>query len=225
MNLTFHMEQLRACFMNFINYVYFVMDEKTRDIAIVDPSWDLLKVESYLQHLNGDLKAILLTHSHWDHINLVNPLLEKYNPQVFMSTNEIDFYHFRCRNLHSIKDKDSIKVGETEIKSLLTPGHTAGSVCYLLSDRLFTGDTIFIEGCGFCDPNGGNPIELYNSVQKIKREIDDSIQIYPAHSFGKAPGFTLNHLMDENIYFQFTSKESFIKFRMRPNQKGLFDFK
>ncbi|WP_081752135.1 MBL fold metallo-hydrolase [Paenibacillus brasilensis] len=211
--------------MNFINYVYFVMDKKTRDIAIVDPSWDLWKVESCIQQLNGNLKAILLTHSHFDHINLVNSLIDKYNPQVFMSIKEIDFYHFRCRNLYSIQDEDSIKLGETDIISLLTPGHTLGSVCYLLSDHLFTGDTIFIEGCGYCDPNGGDPEELYHSIQKIKREIDGSIRIYPAHSFGKAPGFSLNYLMNENIYFQFTSKEPFIKFRMRPNQKRLFDFK
>ncbi|WP_226001903.1 MBL fold metallo-hydrolase [Paenibacillus sp. BJ-4] len=225
MSLTYHMEQLKVRFMNFINYVYFVMDKKTRDIAIVDPSWDLLKVESYIQQLNGDLKAILLTHSHFDHINLVNSLLEKYNPQVFMSIEEIDFYNFRCRNLYPLKDGSSIKLGETEIISLLTPGHTVGSVCYLLSDHLFTGDTVFIEGCGLCDPNGGDPEELYHSIQKIKREIDGSIQIYPAHSFGKAPGFSLDHLMDENIYFQFTNKKHFIEFRMRPNQKGLFDFK
>ncbi len=225
MSLTYHMEQLRVCFMNFINYVYIVMDKKTGDIAIVDPSWDLSKIESYLRQLNGNLRAILLTHSHLDHVNLVNPLLEKYRPHVFMSIQEIDYYHFRCENLHPVKDGDIIKLGETEIRSLLTPGHTVGSVCYLLSNHLFTGDTIFIEGCGFCDPNGGDPKDLYHSVQKIKREVDSSIQIYPAHSYGKAPGFPLSHLMDENIYFQFTSMKPFINFRMRPNQKGLFNFK
>ncbi|SCW49953.1 Glyoxylase, beta-lactamase superfamily II [Paenibacillus tianmuensis] len=211
--------------MNFVNYIYFVVDKKTRDIAIIDPSWNLSEVESCLQRLNGQLKAIWLTHSHFDHINLVNPLLERYNPQVFMSKEEIDYYNFRCRNLHPIQGDDSIQLGETEIITLSTPGHTAGSCCYLLSDHLFSGDTLFIEGCGFCDPNGGDPEKLYDSLQKIKRELEAYVKIYPAHAFEQAPGLSFGHVLKQNIYYQIADKELFVTFRMRPNQTGLFDFK
>ena len=225
MDKMYHFEQLKVRFIRFINFIYFIIDNKTRDIAIIDPAWNIFRVESMLKRINGHLKLILLTHSHFDHINLVNPLLKKYNPQVFMSSKEINFYNFRCRNLNPIECDGQIQLGDTEITSIMTPGHTIGSVCFQLSDHLFTGDTIFIEGCGLCDSYSGNPAKLFESIHKIKKMVHPDIEIYPSHSFGKKPGYKFNHLLRENIYFQIDDEELFIKFRMRKNQKGLFNFK
>lgn len=224
MNQTHHVYQLKVRFLNIINLTYIIIDEKTKQTAIIDPAWELPKIESVLQTLNGNLTTILLTHSHFDHVNLVNSLLNKYNPQVFMSSGEIDFYNFKCKNLNSFNHYDSIKLGENEILCLLTSGHTIGSTCYLLSDSLFTGDTIFIEGCGICNTFGGNPEQMFESIQKIKNTIDPRVKIYPGHSYGKNVGYPLNYLLKENIYFQIDKKEHFINFRIRKNQNNLFKF-
>lgn len=209
----------------FSNYCYIIIDTATNRTAIIDPAWELETIERTLKQLNANLVAILLTHSHFDHVNLVKPLLEKYNPQVVMSAKEINYYKFSCRNLIPVEDGDLLKLGNTDIKCLLTPGHTIGSTCFLFSDSLFTGDTVFIEGCGICNADGGNPKDMYDSIQMLKNTIDPNVLIYPAHSYGKAPGQTLHHLLKQNIYFQINKLESFIAFRMRKNQTNLFNFK
>ncbi|MEW9701794.1 MBL fold metallo-hydrolase [Paenibacillus sp. SI8] len=207
-----------------INFTYLIVDHHTRQVAIIDPSWELDKIESTLHMVNGHLTTILLTHSHYDHVNLVNRLLEKYNPQVYLSQQEIHFYNFECDNLHPFEDNEVIMLGDTQISCMLTPGHTYGSACFLISNHLFTGDTIFIEGCGICTTVGGDPEQMFHSIQRIKSAINPKVQIFPGHSFGKNPGYTLDYLLKQNIYFQFINKEHFIMFRMRKGQKNLFNF-
>lgn len=215
---------LKVRFLNFINYSYFIIDNKTREAAIIDPAWELFKIEQILTQMNIKLTTILLTHSHYDHVNLVDPLLDRYNPQVFLSRNEIDFYDFKCKNLNPVEHNYLIKLGETEILCLLTPGHTMGSTCYLVSNSLFTGDTVFIEGCGLCNTFGGDPEKMFKSIQEIKYTIDPLVKVFPGHSYGKKPGYTLDYLLKENIYFQLNNKEHFINLRMRKSQHNLFKF-
>ncbi len=221
---TFQIYQLHLTSKFFKNYCYIIFDTLTNLTAIIDPAWELETIEVFLKKINANLVTILLTHSHADHINLVNPLLKKYNPKVVMSLKEINYYNFNCKNLNSIENGDSLKLGNTDIKCLLTPGHTVGSTCFLLSNSLFTGDTIFTEGCGVCDTDGGNPEEMYFSIQMIKNTIPPNVFVYPAHSFGKTPGYPLKYLFNENIYFQINRLDHFIAFRMRKEQKQLLSF-
>ncbi|MCC5467075.1 MBL fold metallo-hydrolase [Pelosinus baikalensis] len=221
-NFQIYQLHLKSTF--FKNYCYIIFDKTTNLTAIIDPAWELETIEIFLKKINANLATILLTHSHVDHVNLVNPLLKKYNPQVVMSVKEINYYNFTCNNLNPIENGDSIKLGNTDIKCLLTPGHTVGSTCFLLPDSIFTGDTIFTEGCGGCSADGGNPEEMYYSIQMIKNTISPKVSVYPAHSFGKKPGYPLKYLFEENIYFQINKLEHFIAFRMRKEQKNIFTF-
>nr|WP_156130425.1 MBL fold metallo-hydrolase [Paenibacillus durus] len=209
----------------FSNFTYIIIDKVTRNALIVDPAWELTKIVDKLNQLDAVLQGILLTHSHFDHVNLVAPLEALFNPYVYMSKAEIDYYGFRCNNLQAINDLDKISVGETMVTCMHTPGHTAGGMSYLLQDSIFTGDTIFIEGCGICNSWGGSPEQMFESIQRVKSSVSPHVRVYPGHSYGKAPGHTLQYLMRENIYFQIDNKENFIGWRMRKNQTGLFDFK
>ncbi|AKF95767.1 MBL fold metallo-hydrolase [Brevibacillus laterosporus] len=221
MNDTYRLYKLKVGF----NYSYIIMDQATGKAAIVDPAWDLERITTMLADLGAEVTMILLTHSHYDHVHLVEPLVNRYQPKVYMSSEEIDYYQYHSPHLHSFADEDEIMLGETKIICLLTPGHTAGGSCFLLSAALLTGDTIFVEGCGICDTPGGCPDQMYESVQKIRNRVDSSVCVYPGHSYGKEPGYPLGYLLKNNIYFQIENKEQFIKFRMRKNQKNLFDFK
>lgn len=225
MNVYYEMHQLKTVFYNFSNYCYIIVDKTTKKAMIVDPAWELDKVTDKLNELDAELVSVLLTHSHYDHVNLVNPLIKRFNPDVYMSKTEIDYYGFRCDNLHGLDDMDEISTGRTKVLCMLTPGHTAGGMCYLLPGSMFTGDTIFTEGCGMCSKKGGSAEKLFYSIQKVKDKVTPDVRIYPGHSFGEAPGQTMEQIERNNIYFQIYEKEFFVEFRMRKNQKGIFDFK
>ena len=206
------------------NFIYLVFDTNTRDGIIIDPAWDLEQIESLLSDHDVHLSMILLTHYHSDHVNLANTLAIKYHVQVFMNKIEIDFYSFHCRSLCAIDGSKSISFGQGQISPIHTPGHTKGSTCYLIANNLFTGDTLFIEGCGLCSGKGANPCKMFNSLQQLKSQIDAETVIYPGHSFGESPGKKFIYLLQNNIYLLFENREQFISFRMRENQQRLFAF-
>lgn len=214
---------IRTICFGFINYVYIIVDYETRKAAIVDPAWEFNKIVNKLESMEVELTTILLTHSHIDHVNLVNQLLSYTGSQVYMSRKEIETYKFRCKNLNKVDDSDIIELGQTSIFCLLTPGHTEGSMCYLTSDSMFTGDVIFIEGCGICNDKL-SASKMYESIQRIKKEINEEILIYPGHCYSNAYGYPLKKVMKKNIYFQLEDKERFIEFRMRKGQKNYFNF-
>lgn len=172
----------------------------------MDTSWEIDKITDKLHELDVDLSAILLTHSHYDHVNLAEPLQQIYHSDIYMSSAEIDFYQFRCRNLIALEDGQTFAAGGFIIRSILTPGHTAGGMCYLLSDHLFTGDTVFTEGCGICGDRGSSAEDMFHSIQRIKASIPPHVRVYPGHSFGEKPGQKMESLLKNNIYFQIEKK-------------------
>ncbi|WP_339192668.1 MBL fold metallo-hydrolase [Bacillus sp. FSL K6-1003] len=223
--VTYAVHTIKTFHQGWTNYCYIIEDIVSRSAIVVDPSWELSKLTNKLSELEVDLSAILLTHSHYDHVNLVEPLLALFRPQVYMSKTEIDFYQFRCKNLIALQDRETISIGMTKAQCLLTPGHTAGGMCYLFSESIFTGDTIFTEGCGICEDHGSSADDMFDSVQRIKSIVSPKVRVYPGHSFGQAPGQTIGELLKHNIYFQIDKREYFVKFRNRKNQRGIFDFK
>lgn len=208
-----------------INYNYLLIDMPTREVVFIDPSWEYEKMKKAVENIKGHVKAVLLTHAHLDHTNLSWRFAEEFNAEVFMGSREIMDYKFSCKNLRALEDGDFITFGESQLQCIHTPGHTSGSVCYYTEGMMFTGDTIFMEGCGICECPGGSPEDMYNSIQKIKSTIQENCRIYPAHCYGTQVGGLFEDVKKKNIYLNIKQKKYFIEFRMRPNQKGLFDFK
>lgn len=215
MEAPYHVAALKVRGPSIRNFSYLVVDRATGKAAVVDPAWEPETIMGKARELGATVTAVLLTHSHFDHVNGASPLVEQSGADVFMSAREIDQYGFRCDRLNALEEGDAVRVGATEIACLLTPGHTAGGACYLLPDAMFTGDTIFSEGCGICTAAGGSPEDMYRSVGRIKRSIDPRVRIFPGHSFGMEPGRTLGALMLDNIYFQIEDRETFVAWRMR----------
>ncbi|MGA1870111.1 MAG: MBL fold metallo-hydrolase [bacterium] len=209
----------------FKNFCYLVVDKDSHKGILVDPAWDLDKIESYLVNNAFTLSAILLTHHHIDHVNLAHVLAVKYNSQVLMNKIEISFYGFTCHHLRGIDESTHISCGHSQVIPITTPGHTRGSMCYLIEENLFTGDTLFIEGCGICFGKGADPTEMYYSLQKLKSRIHSDTFIYPSHSYGQKPGKRFNYLLNNNIYLQIDDPAQFISFRMRQNQSTILGFK
>ncbi|WP_244878878.1 MBL fold metallo-hydrolase [Paenibacillus lautus] len=225
MMINYEVFALRTVSQPYINYCYIVFDKGSHAAILIDPSWELDTILAKLKDLNADVRGIMLTHSHYDHINLTSVLTEIYECDVFMSSVEIEEYGFNCPNLIGLSDEETIQFGETIVTCMLTPGHTSGSMCFLLDDCMFTGDTLFIEGCGGCNFKGGSAEAMFDSIQKIKSFAAPEMRVFPGHSYGTPPGQTIRKLYDQNIYFQLDSLKHFVNFRMRPNQEGIFNFR
>lgn len=215
---------LEVSFMFMKNINYLVIDPGTRQAVIVDPAWQMEKIDKAVTDAGVQLNGVLLTHSHPDHVHLARPVAEKYDCPIWMSREEITVSGFDARQLIAI-DETPWNIGRTAIRPILTPGHTPGCVCYLIGDNLFTGDVLFAEGCGIC-PDARAAHAMFASLEHLKSRLEPHTRIFPGHSYGKPPGQRFSQLLKDNIYLQFTDKHSFAAFRLRPGQNRLkmFDF-
>ena len=207
------------------NNVYIIADKKTKKAAIVDPACSLNQINDVIKSHALTVETILLTHTHPDHIRSVDSLVNQHNCKFYVSRKEANFYSYHCKNIQLFDDGDLIHLGHTPIKCILTPGHTSGSACFLLENSLFTGDTIFMEGCGLCTAPGGSAVDMFHSIAKIKHQVPDSVLVYSGHTYNEESGQSLAYLKKNNIYFNIPDKESFVEFRMRKKQTNLFTFK
>ena len=172
-------------------YTYLVADPKTKDAVLIDPV--NTQIDVYLQLLEDEdlvLKYSLETHVHADHITAGGLLRQKTGAQTGVSglcgaeTADIQ-----------INDGDVFEFGESEeIKVIATPGHTPGSISFLWRDRLFSGDALFIGGCGRTDFQGGNAGDLYDAVTQRLFTLPDDTLVYPGHDY---QGRWVSNIMQE----------------------------
>jgi hydroxyacylglutathione hydrolase len=214
--------QLPAMLMK--NYTYLVFDPTYGEALVVDPAWELPKLEEALGEHRVMLTTILVTHGHKDHIDLVKPLVEKYGCDVWMSERDSASFGFQCDNLRTITTETPFQAAQMNVVPIFTPGHTMGCICYLIEDNLFSGDTLFIEGCGMCFGKESDPGLLFHSLQRLKTDVSPATKIFPAHSYGREPGANLSYVLKYNPYLQFDEEEKFVAYRMRKGQTGLFNF-
>ncbi len=207
------------------NYCYIVADPMTYDALVVDPAFERETIESILRREGLTCRTLLLTHAHHDHIDLAAAFATAFRCRVAMSRVEVDYYGFRCPGLMPVEDRQPISFGQTGVVPILTPGHTAGSVCFRVANNLFTGDTLFAEGCGICIDRGSDPAAMYDSLQRLKCSIPLDASVYPGHSYGTPPGQQFGHLLENNVYFHFKRVEDFVAYRMRKGQTGWLRFR
>jgi len=201
------------------NLIYVITDNDTKESAIVDPAWDMTEIYEYLNNNNLVLKKILLTHSHNDHVNAVDEVLDKFDTQIHINKKEKVFWAKDYDNFSINYGGDIIYLGETQIKSLHTPGHTPGSTCYYIGNNLIAGDTLFVFGCGRCDLHGGNPEEMYHTLQDIKSNLDSETIILPGHNYSIKKQSSLKEEINGNPFLHFNNIDRFIEYRMTLHDK------
>jgi hydroxyacylglutathione hydrolase len=206
------------------NNNYPVVDPFSHQAIIIDPAWQMEKIEAMLASTRADLRGILITHTHFDHINLARRVAGLYNCPIWMSKQEIAASGFRATQLVGI-DETPWLVGKLSIEPILTPGHTPGCVCYLIGNNLFTGDVLFAEGCGICQ-DVQSAYAMFDSLELLKSRINPQVRIFPGHTYVKPPGQMFSELLRYNIYLQFGDEKSFAAYRLRKGQSvsKLLDF-
>lgn len=168
---------------------YIVIDESSNKIAIIDPGANAQWIMSEIEKQGGSVEAILLTHAHFDHVGAVKELKEKYNVPVYMHSEEENYMNIDTSQVFGklpkiydfINNGDIIKIGELEFKCLHTPGHTKGGICYLVEDKVFTGDTLFQGSVGRSDFIGGDYEELIGSIEEKLMTLDKNVEVFPGH--------------------------------------------
>jgi hydroxyacylglutathione hydrolase len=208
-----------------INYSYIVIDEASQEAVIIDPAWEFSRISDYITDSGIRLKGVLLTHSHFDHSHLADRMAKKFDCPVFMSEQEAAYSRLRCRGLTLFDGWIDVTVGAAEIVPHATPGHTWGSVCYGIGGNLFSGDTLFNEGCGICLGPGANPKDLFRSLQYLKKNVAAATRVFPGHVYVTDIGLSFGELSNTNIYLDFEDADRFVAFRMRKGQKGLLSFR
>ena len=201
-------------------YTYIISSGKGREALIIDPVIE--NTDEYIKFLkNLELKLVKVidTHIHADHITGLNELNKRTNCTRIMGEKSksevIDL---------KIKDNENIKVENIELKAIYTPGHTDCSYSYLMNDRVFTGDTLLINGTGRTDFQSGSPYDAYDSLFNKLLKLPENTLVFPAHDYKGKKNSTIGNEKNNNPRLQVSSKEEYAEIMNNlnlPNPKML----
>lgn len=171
-------------------------DETTKECGIVDPGLGANKIADTIDSLGFVPKYIILTHAHMDHVGSVVELSKKYNIPFYVSKVDEEYMEkddFVYGNLPKasgyLKEGDTLTMGNHIVNVIETPGHTKGGLCFLVEDKLFTGDTLFRGSVGRTDFIGGSSSELLRSIKNKLFTLDENIEVYSGHGPMTTIGF------------------------------------
>jgi glyoxylase-like metal-dependent hydrolase (beta-lactamase superfamily II) len=201
------------------NLVYLIEDRASGTAAVVDPAWDVPAVLELAAAQGLRITDILLTHSHHDHINGIEAVLHEFDAQLHLLKDEARFWgsYLDLPTLHHGGDR--IAVGETVIDVLHTPGHTPGSACYRVGEQLITGDTLFVFGCGRCDLRGGDPEQMFHTLNDMRERLPAQTVILPGHNYAEKSTSTLAEQVEGNPFMHFDDLARFTHYRMHYHDK------
>ena len=204
------------------NYVYLIGSTRTREAAVIDPAWEIERIVELARIDEMRLTHILVTHTHPDHVggklfNLqiqgVAELLDRVDAKVVVHRAEADrLTPLAGSNIKRVDHGDTLSLGDVALTMIHTPGHTPGSQCFLVRDRLITGDTLFIGACGRVDLPGSSPEQMYDSLTNRVMKLDDKTIVLPGHNY--AAGRTSSSIGEErkkNPYVQYRSLAAFLR--------------
>jgi len=192
------------------NFVYLVGDPATREAAIVDPGWDIPRVLQTVEADGYRLTHAIITHSHFDHVLGLKELLNAVDVPVSIHKTEAGALPVAPTSVRPVAHGEVIHVGAVPITMIHTPGHTPGSQCLLVNQRLITGDTLFIRACGRCDLPGGDPRALYESLTGTLKKLDDQTVVYPGHNYAEVPTSTIAEEKRANPFLNIPTLEQFL---------------
>ena len=188
-------------------YTYILSSGKGREALIIDPV--LEHTDQYINFLNKlELKLVKVidTHIHADHITGLNELSERTSCTKIMGENsKSEVVDLR------VKEDENVKIDNINLKVMYTPGHTDCSYSYLMNDRVFTGDTLLINGTGRTDFQNGNARQQYDSIFNKLLKLPENTMVYPAHDYNGKKHSTIGSERDNNPRLQVNSVDQYVE--------------
>ncbi|WP_328392156.1 MBL fold metallo-hydrolase [Nocardia sp. NBC_00416] len=192
------------------NFAYLVGDRDTGECVVVDPAYAAGDLADIAENDGLKLSGVLVTHHHPDHIGGsmlgftlrgVKELLEQTTVPVHVNDQEkkwvADVTGIAPGELTGHGHGDKLGVGVFDIEFLHTPGHTPGSQCFLVEDKLIAGDTLFIDGCGRTDFPGGDSDAMFQSLRNLA-DMPANPEVYPGHWYSADPHASLDTVRESN---------------------------
>jgi sulfur dioxygenase len=186
-------------------YTYIVASDKGREALIIDPVIEHTSVYiNLLDDLDLKLVKVIDTHIHADHISAMAELKERTNCETVMGE------HTKSEVVSlKVKDNEKINIDGIVLEALYTPGHTDDSYCFTMKDRIFTGDTLLINGTGRTDFQNGNSKDAYNSLFKRLLVLPEETLVYPAHDYKGNKHSSIGNEKRNNPRLQVNSAEEY----------------
>ncbi|MDA7764226.1 MBL fold metallo-hydrolase [Pelagibacterales bacterium] len=196
-------------------FTYLISCGVGRELAIIDPVYnEIPKYLKILSELNIQLVKVIDTHIHADHISGMAQLKKLANCISIMGEQT------SCEIVDiKVKENEIIKIDELELRSIYTPGHTNDSYCFSMKDRIFTGDTLLINGTGRTDFQNGSSDEAYDSLFNKVLKQNDEILVYPGHDYNGNKVSTIEKEKKTNPRLQVNSKSEYIEIMENLNLK------
>ena len=206
------------------NFAYIVGSRETREVAVIDPAWDIDSLVNHIDERGYRLTAALITHYHPDHcggsmrgnnIEGVAELIAKKGVKVYAHCDECaglkKVTGLSDSDIVRVNSGDKLAVGDVEVEFLHTPGHTPGSQCFRIKRTLVSGDTLFINGCGRVDLPGSNSEQMFQSLGKLSELPDDTL-LLPGHNYAHIPNATMAETKRINTYMRVKDIETWRMF-------------
>ncbi len=167
------------------NFSYLIYCERSGKAAIVDPGFDGSEPLKAVSDRGLSLEYIINTHHHGDHTADNQRVKDETGARIVAS--RIESQRIGSGVDVEVEDGDILRIGDVEVRFLLTPGHTEGGLCLIVDGTyLITGDTTFIGDCGRYDLPGGDIRAMFGSLQRIK-DLSDDLIVFPGHDYGPKP--------------------------------------
>ena len=190
------------------NLTYLVSCMLTGNQFLVDAAIPLKQLKPFVNRRG--LIALFITHTHGDHIAYIDEYVDAFPNLVSMVYKESED-KVKCHYIKPVKQGDIVTVGQLSLEVYHTPGHYPDSVCYLLDDILFTGDTLFVGRTGRTISKGSDTRTLYRSVYDTIMELPDQTIIYPGHDYGPKMTITLKDNIAISPLLQAEDEDDFVQ--------------
>lgn len=190
-----------------LNLAYILGDVGSGRCAVIDPGWDSRSILKSVVEANLRVDKILLTHAHFDHLGALCDIASETGAPVYVHGLELSEVEAGLET-RPTDDGTEIELGSLRIECLHTPGHTPGSQCFLVEGNVFTGDTLFVDGCGRVDLPGSSPDDMLKSLRRLSK-LDPETIVWPGHDYG-GQSSTMGELTKTNPYLGATDESSLL---------------
>lgn len=198
-----------------VNYVYFIGDRARGEALVVDPAYAVGELLELAAEDGMRVVGALATHYHPDHVGGrfagmemegIAALLERQAMPIHVQHDEAPW----VKRVTGVGDGDLllhhsgdvVKVGDVAVTLIHTPGHTPGSQCFFVDNKLVAGDTLFLQGCGRTDFPGGDPKKMYESLTQRLAKVPDDATLYPGHAYSPEPEARMGDTRRTNMVFK-----------------------